>query len=125
VRQFPLQYDTSKMSFGTILIEPAHFGDHRGFFGETYSRRQYAELGINVEKMGRRYAWLDTGTHALLLDASNFVWTLTERQGLQIGSPDETAYQMNWITKEQLCERTTLFGKNKYGQHLIEIGKSK
>ena len=54
---------------------------------------------LRVEKMGRGYAWLDTGTHASLLDASNFVRTLTERQGLQVGSPDEIAFQMEWITK--------------------------
>ena len=54
---------------------------------------------LRIEKMGRGYAWLDTGTHASLLDGSNFVRTLTERQGLQIGSPDEIAYQFKWITK--------------------------
>lgn len=77
-----------------------------------------AEDQLCVEKMGRGYAWLDTGTHASLLDASNFVRTLTERQGLQVGSPDEIAYQSNWITKEQLRERAATFGKNKYGQYL-------
>ena len=51
---------------------------------------------LRVEKMGRGYAWLDTGTHASLLDASNFVRTLTERQGLQVGSPDEVARTMKW-----------------------------
>lgn len=59
-----------------------------------------AEDKLCVEKMGRGYAWLDTGTHASLLDASNFVRTLTERQGLQVGSPDEVAYNMNFISKE-------------------------
>ena len=78
---------------------------------------------LNVEKMGRGYAWLDTGTHASLLDASNFVRTLTERQGLQVGSPDEIAYQMQWITEEQLSERAATFGKNKYGQYLMKLGK--
>ena len=53
---------------------------------------------LRVEKLGRGYAWLDTGTHASLLDASNFVRTLTERQGLQVGSPDEVAHQLKWIT---------------------------
>jgi glucose-1-phosphate thymidylyltransferase len=77
-----------------------------------------AEDKLRVEKMGRGYAWLDTGTHASLLDASNFVRTLTERQGLQVGSPDEIAYQMKWITKEQLRERAATFGKNTYGQYL-------
>ena len=73
---------------------------------------------LRVEKMGRGYAWLDTGTHASLLDASNFVRTLTERQGLQVGSPDEVAYQLTWIKKNQLSKRAGIFGKNKYGQYL-------
>jgi glucose-1-phosphate thymidylyltransferase len=76
---------------------------------------------LRVEKMGRGYAWLDTGTHASLLDASNFVRTLTERQGLQVGSPDEVAYQLGWITKKQLGKRATIFGKNHYGQYLGKL----
>lgn len=75
---------------------------------------------LRVEKMGRGYAWLDTGTHASLLDASNFVRTLTERQGLQVGSPDEVAYQLKWITKDQLQRRAEVFGKNPYGQYLAQ-----
>ena len=80
-----------------------------------------SEDELRVEKMGRGYAWLDTGTHASLLDASSFVRTLTERQGLQVGSPDEIAYQSNWITKKQLRERAATFGKNKYGQYLASL----
>ena len=76
---------------------------------------------LRVEKMGRGYAWLDTGTHASLLDASNFVRTLTERQGLQVGSPDEVAYQLKWITKQQLRRRADVFGKNKYGKYLERL----
>ena len=76
---------------------------------------------LRVEKMGRGYAWLDTGTHASLLDASNFVRTLTERQGLQVGSPDEIAYQLGWITKNQLGKRAMMFGKNHYGQYLGKL----
>ena len=76
------------------------------------------DSALRVEKMGRGYAWLDTGTHASLLDASNFVRTLTERQGLQVGSPDEVAYELKWITKDQLNQRAKVFGKNKYGQYL-------
>ena len=71
--------------------------------------------------MGRGYAWLDTGTHASLLDASNFVRTLTERQGLQIGSPDEIAYQRKWITKEQITARSKKFSKNAYGNYLGQL----
>ena len=76
---------------------------------------------LRVEKMGRGYAWLDTGTHASLLDASNFVRTLTERQGLQVGSPDEVAHELGWVTKDKLGERAELFGKNKYGQYLLGL----
>lgn len=76
---------------------------------------------LRVEKIGRGYAWLDTGTHASLLDASNFVRTLTERQGLQIGSPDEVAYQLKWITKDHILERAQMFDKNSYGQYLLQI----
>ena len=73
---------------------------------------------LNVEKMGRGYAWLDTGTHASLLDASNFVRTLTERQGLQVGSPDEIAYHLKYLTREQLRQRGKIFYKNSYGKYL-------
>ena len=73
----------------------------RGELEITSLLETYLHDGIlRVEKMGRGYAWLDTGTHASLLDASNFVRTLTERQGLQIGSPEEVAYQLKWITKQ-------------------------
>ncbi len=66
--------------------------------------------------MGRGFAWLDTGTHDTLLDAGNFVRTLTERQGLQTGSPDEVAYQLKWINETQLRARAQKFGKNKIGE---------
>ena len=80
-----------------------------------------SEGALRIEKMGRGYAWLDTGTHASLLDASNFVRTLTERQGLQIGSPDEIAYQLKWITKNELTKRAALFGKTSYGKYLSQL----
>jgi glucose-1-phosphate thymidylyltransferase len=76
---------------------------------------------LSVEKMGRGFAWLDTGTHATLLDASNFVRTLTERQGQQVGSPDEIAFQMGWLTPDQLRERAEEFGKNDYGAYLKSL----
>ncbi len=76
---------------------------------------------LRVEKMGRGYAWLDTGTHSSLLDASNFVRTLTNRQGLQVGSPDEIAYQLKWISKEQLLKRVKTFDKTSYGQYLNKL----
>ena len=77
-----------------------------------------AEGALHVEQMGRGFAWLDTGTHGSLLDAGNFVRTLTERQGLQVGSPDEIAYRAGWIDRDQLAERADVFKKNGYGTHL-------
>ena len=76
---------------------------------------------LTVEKMGRGYAWLDTGMHASLLDAGNFVRTLTERQGLQVGSPDEVAYHLSLITNQQLKKRATEFEKNSYGTYLNSL----
>jgi len=82
----------------------------------------YLEEGsLNVETMGRGIAWLDTGTHANMLDASNFVRTLTERQGMQVGSPDEIAFRNGWITKDALRERAELFSKNNYGRFLARL----
>ena len=76
---------------------------------------------LEVKLMGRGYAWLDTGTHASLLDAGNFVRTLEERQGLQTGSPDEIAFAEGWISSDQLSERARLFGKNAYGRYLEQL----
>ncbi|MEM9343670.1 MAG: glucose-1-phosphate thymidylyltransferase RfbA, partial [Pseudomonadota bacterium] len=73
---------------------------------------------LNVERMGRGFAWLDTGTHASLLDAGNFVRTLQERQGMQTGSPEEIAYAEGWITDEHMAEHAKRFGKNGYGKYL-------
>lgn len=82
----------------------------------------YLDRGdLQVETMGRGFAWLDTGTHGSLLDAGNFVRTLEERQGLLIGSPDEVAYRQGWISAEQLKERAALFDKSEYGQYLGHI----
>lgn len=79
------------------------------------------EGSLSVERMGRGYAWLDTGTHASLLDAGNFVRTLEERQGLQTGSPDEIAHSAGWISDDELLERAKKFGKNDYGEYLRRL----
>jgi glucose-1-phosphate thymidylyltransferase len=71
--------------------------------------------------MGRGYAWLDTGTHASLLDAGNFVRTLGNRQGLQTGCPEEIAHEAGWITDDQLRARAALFSKNAYGDYLLGL----
>ena len=76
---------------------------------------------LTVEKMGRGFAWLDTGTHASLLDAGNFVRTLQARQGLQVGCPDEIAFRSGWIDRAQLTKRAEIFRKNDYGGYLHSI----
>ncbi|WP_166418829.1 glucose-1-phosphate thymidylyltransferase RfbA [Cochlodiniinecator piscidefendens] len=76
---------------------------------------------LSVETMGRGFAWLDTGTHASLLDAGNFVRTLTERQGLQSGCPEEIAYDLGWIDKDQLLKHAATLDKNEYGRYLRKI----
>ncbi len=91
----------------------------RGELEITTLLETYLDAGeLTVEKMGRGYAWLDTGTHDSLLDAANFVRTLEKRQGLQVGSPDEVAFSMGWIDAEQLRARATEFKKNHYGDYL-------
>ena len=91
----------------------------RGELEITSLLEMYLEEGsLQVETMGRGYAWLDTGTHSSLLDASNFVRTLTQRQGLQVGSPDEIAFRKGWVSTDALSQRAEMFAKNGYGQHL-------
>jgi glucose-1-phosphate thymidylyltransferase len=79
------------------------------------------EDNLTVKKMGRGFAWLDTGTHGTLLDAGNFVKTITERQGLQVGSPDEVAYQLGWISIVELKARVNEMQKSEYGAYLNKL----
>ncbi len=81
------------------------------------------EDNLTVEKMGRGFAWLDTGTHGSLLDAGNFVRTITQRQGLQVGSPDEVALRCGWINVTDLKNTARKFGKNAYGKYLEAVAK--
>ncbi|MFQ1701340.1 glucose-1-phosphate thymidylyltransferase RfbA [Loktanella agnita] len=77
-----------------------------------------AEQKLNVQTMGRGFAWLDTGTHSSLLDASNFVRTLQSRQGMQTGCPEEIAFNKGWITGDRLAAEAAKYSKNDYGQYL-------
>ena len=79
------------------------------------------EQQLSVQRMGRGYAWLDTGTHASLLDAGNFVRTIEERQGQQIGSPEEVAFEQGWITRADLAEQAKRYKKNAYGAYLASL----
>jgi glucose-1-phosphate thymidylyltransferase len=76
---------------------------------------------LQVEIMGRGYAWLDTGTHDSLLDAAGFIATLQKRQGLMVACPEEIAYRKSWISAEQLLKLAAPLKKNAYGQYLEKI----
>jgi glucose-1-phosphate thymidylyltransferase len=76
---------------------------------------------LKVELMGRGYAWLDTGTHESLLEASNFIQTIEKRQGLKVACLEEIAFEMGYITKEKLIELATPLKKNEYGQYLLKL----
>lgn len=80
-----------------------------------------AEGSLAVERMGRGFAWLDTGTPGSLLEAGNFVRTLQDRQGMQVGSPDEIAFRQGWIDSSALAERAKVFGKSSYGAQLDSV----
>jgi glucose-1-phosphate thymidylyltransferase len=92
----------------------------RGELEITTVNQTYLEQGnLKVELMGRGYAWLDTGTHESLLEASNFIQTIENRQGLKVACIEEIAYEMGYISKEKLIELAQPFMKNQYGQYLI------
>lgn len=92
----------------------------RGELEITTVNQVYLEQNdLKVELMGRGYAWLDTGTHDSLLEASNFIQTMEHRQGLKIACIEEIAYEMGYITREQLIELAQPLKKNQYGQYLI------
>jgi glucose-1-phosphate thymidylyltransferase len=78
---------------------------------------------LDVMRMGRGYAWLDTGTHASLLDAGNFVRTLQTRQGLQTGCPEEIAFAQGWITASHLETLAQPLAKGEYGRYLLALAK--
>ena len=83
-----------------------------------------AQDQLEVEIMGRGYAWLDTGTHDSLLEASQFIATLEKRQGLKVACPEEIAFRSGWITREQLEALAQPMLKNGYGQYLIKVASS-
>ncbi|MBJ3764342.1 glucose-1-phosphate thymidylyltransferase RfbA [Maribius pontilimi] len=82
-----------------------------------------ADGQLDVAPMGRGFAWLDTGTHGSLLDAGNFVRTLSERQGQQVGCPEEIAFSKGWIDRDALRALGEKFAKNSYGQYILGLLK--
>lgn len=80
---------------------------------------------LNVQLLGRGYAWLDTGTMQSLVEASNYVKMVEERQGVAVSAPEEIAYTHGWINKDQLIEAAEHYGKSPYGQHLKSVAEGK
>ena len=98
----------------------------RGELEITDVNRIYLEQSqLSVEQMSRGFAWLDTGSHESLLDASNFIETIQRRQGLMVCCPEEIAYSKNWITAEDLEKRALPLKKNGYGQYLMRLISNK
>jgi glucose-1-phosphate thymidylyltransferase len=96
----------------------------RGELEITDVNKRYLEQGqLNVEIMGRGYAWLDTGTHDSLLEAASFIATLQKRQGLQVACPEEIAFRQGWINADQLTILAEPLKKNGYGQYLLSLLK--
>ena len=96
----------------------------RGELEITDVNRRYLERGkLDVEIMGRGFAWLDTGTHDSLLEAASFIATLQKRQGLQVACPEEIAYRQGWIDAADLQKLATPLAKNGYGNYLLNLLK--
>ena len=87
----------------------------------TVNATYLAQQQLQVEIMGRGYAWLDTGTHDSLMEAGQFIATLEKRQGLKVSCPEEIAYRSGWITAAQLEEQAQPMLKNGYGQYLMQV----
>ena len=114
-------YDNNVVSMAKSLKPSA-----RGELEITDLNRLYLEKDkLNVEIMGRGYAWLDTGTHDSLLEASQFIATLEKRQGLKVSCPEEISYRRGWISASQLEKLAAPLSKNTYGQYLQRILKEK
>jgi len=98
----------------------------RGELEITDINRMYLEDGtLNVQLLGRGYAWLDTGTMDSLVEAANFVQMIEKRQGIKISAPEEIAYINKWIDKEMLLKSAERYGKSPYGEHLKRVAEGK
>jgi len=98
----------------------------RGELEITDLNRMYLEAGmLDVQTMGRGYAWLDTGTHESMLEASQFIYTIENRQGLKVACPEEIAWRSGWIDDAQLQRLAQPLAKSSYGQYLLSLLKEK
>ena len=98
----------------------------RGELEITTLNEMYLNQGeLDVQLLGRGFAWLDTGTMDSLVDAADFVRMVEKRQGIKISAPEEIAYKNGWITKEKLLESAQRYGKSPYGEHLKAVAEGK
>ena len=98
----------------------------RGELEITSLNDSYLQDGrLDVQLLGRGFAWLDTGTMDSLVDAADFVRMVEKRQGIKISAPEEIAYKNGWITREKLLESARRYGKSPYGQHLKQVAENK
>ena len=98
----------------------------RGELEITTLNQMYLEQGkLDVQLLGRGFAWLDTGTMDSLVEAASFVQMVEKRQGIKISAPEEIAYKYGWISKEKLLESAERYGKSPYGQHLKNVADDK
>lgn len=112
-------YDEHASSYAK-QIQPSH----RGELEITDLNKIYLEKEqLSVERMGRGYAWLDTGTHESLVEAHHFVQTIEHRQGLKIACPEEVAFRKRWINEDELTALIQPIQKNDYGQYLMQVIK--
>ncbi len=112
-------YDGRASEFAAALAPSV-----RGELEITDLNRRYLEEGaLNVEKLGRGYAWLDTGTHESLLQAGDFIATIESRQGLKVACPEEIAFAQGWIDAAQVRALAQPLAKNDYGQYLIRLAE--
>lgn len=113
-------YDNDVVSIAKSIKPSA-----RGELEITTVNNVYLQRGdLRVQRLGRGYAWLDTGTHDAMLDAANFIRTIETRQGLQVACLQEIAYENGWLTKEQLLAGIGDLRKTEYGQYLLKLAQS-
>ena len=98
----------------------------RGELEITTLNQMYLEEGkLDVQLLGRGFAWLDTGTMDSLVEAADFVQMVEKRQGIKISAPEEIAYKFGWISREKLMESAERYGKSPYGTHLKNVAEGK